>query len=221
MNPMEVDYLDRVGKPLNLEEIFSKVKKSDFSLIQSILGQTVDKHSNVVAILKQLHSKDSFNVEDVFKKYSKYMFEGNCHQYSFAFGLLANVLGIKTTLLECYGIQSLEETENKIVRSPPEDRFSVLNLNHNPHCLIAFEMDQKEVLISPKHFKVDGDRAVSTLSKVCHERSSYVKRVENAELLKANAFDYTKFPVWFKLKTSAKKEEGKYYKAFERREVVI
>ncbi len=219
MDSVEVDYLDRVGKPLNLEEVFNKFKKSDFSLIQSIVGQTVDTHSNVVAILKQLHSKDSFSVEELFKKYSKYVFEGNCHQYSFAFGLLASVLGLKTHLLECYGIENLEKTSNKIVRLPPEDRFSVLNLNHNPHCLVAFEMDGKEVLVSPKHFTIEDERIVSVLDKSCHERSIYIKRIEDEDLLKTNSFDHLKFPVWLKQKKT--EQEGRYYKVFERREIGI
>jgi len=219
MDPTEVDYLDRVGKPLNLDDIFNRFKKSDTSLIQSILGQTVDIHSNVVAILKQLHSKDSFNAEDLFKRYSKYMFEGNCHQYSFAFGLLAHVLGLKTTLLECYGIDDLENSGNKVVRLPPEDRFAVLNMNHNPHCLVGFEMDGKEVLVSPKHFKIEGDRLASTLDKKCHERSIYIKRVEDPALVKSNSFDYKNFPVW--LKQKKEEQELKYYKAFERKVVII
>lgn len=218
MDSLEVDYLDRQGKPLLLENVFNKATKSDFTLIKSILNPSVDMHSNVVSILKTLHSKDSFNVEDVFKKYSKYMFENNCHQYSFAFAFLSGILGIKTTLLECYGIQDLKESGNKIIRLPPEDRFSVLNMNHNPHCLVGFEMDGKEVLISPKHFKLDGDSLTSVLDKSCHERSIYIKRVLDG-LVASDSFDQQKFPVWIKLKKREK--ESHYYKAFERREVNI
>ncbi len=218
MDSLEVDYLDRQGKPFLLDDIFNKVKKSDFTLIKSILNPSVDTHSNVVSVLKQLHSKDSFNVEDVFKKYSKYMFENNCHQYSFAFSFLVGVLGIKTNFLECYGIQDLKETENKIVRLPPEDRFSVLNVNHNPHCLIGLEMDGKEVLVSPKHFKLEGDMLVSVLDKSCHERSVYIKRVLDG-LDGNSSFDHLKFPVWLKQRKGGK--EYKYYKVFERRDVLI
>ncbi|GEM_PF-1928793 len=219
MDSLEVDYLDRIGKLLNLEDIFNRVKKSDFSLIKSIIESSIDPHSNIVSILKQLHSKDSFSVEDLFKKYSKYLFEGNCHQYSFAFGLLASVFGLKTTILDCYGIEDLRKTNNKIIRSQPEDRFFVLGLNHNPQCLVSLEMDNKEVLVSPKHFKLDGDRLVSSLNPVCHERSIYIKKLEDGYLLKANSFDHLKFPVWLKSKRAEK--EVKYYKVFERKEMSI
>ena len=200
---------------INMLQAFPNLPK----LRQSILNMKAsDPHRTVELLLEVLW-------DGMFQELSKTLDEDSLKQScSLGFVACTQICGIESYILEGCEVKKEEFFAGRLGAEAAEEKYAAIG--HNPSFIAELRIGPRQLLVSPRHFRLEGGRLKSLLRHECHREASmsgetcvHWEDPSRSGIYLANLWGSIHQPVW--RKEFYDKKPPRVYAAISRSKVIV